>query len=78
MTTIEKISQQTRNLPDVYQTEVLDFVEYLAGKAKIKARSEVQLEEQEWSNFSLSQAMDGLEDEDIPLYTESDLKEKWQ
>jgi len=36
------------------------------------------LEEQEWFNFSLSQAMDGLEDEDMPVYTESDLKEKWQ
>lgn len=78
MTTIEKISQQTRNLPEVYQTEVLDFVEYLAGKAKTRTMSEPQLEEQQWFNFSLSQAMDGLEDEDMPVYTESDLKEKWQ
>lgn len=77
MTTIEKISQQTRNLPEIYQTEVLDFVEYLIGKAKIRAKSEPLLEEQQWFNFSLSQAMDGLEDEDIPMYTESDLKEKW-
>ena len=36
------------------------------------------MEEQEWFKFSLSQAMDGLEDEDFPPYTESDLIENWQ
>ncbi len=77
MTTIEKISQQTGNLPETYQMEVLDFVEYLTIKAK--KRGGVSLvEEQEWSKFSLSQAMDGLEDEDFPPYTESDLIENWQ
>jgi len=77
MTTIEKISQQTSQLPDTYQTEVLDFVEYLNIKAKKKGGVS-QLEEQEWFKFSLSQAMDGLEDENFPPYTESDLIEKWQ
>jgi len=77
MTTIEKISQQSGNLPETYQMEVLDFVEYLTIKANKKVGVSL-LEEQEWSKFSLSQAMDGLEAEDFPLYTESDLKEKWQ
>jgi len=77
MTTIEKISQQTGNLPETYQMEVLDFVEYLTIKTNKKVGVSL-LEEQEWSKFSLSQAMEGLEDEDFPLYTESDLKEKWQ
>ena len=78
MTTVEKISQQSRTLPEIYQAEVLDFVEFLTNKAKIKTGGESQLEEQEWFKFSLSQAMEGLEDEEIPSYTESDLIEKWK
>jgi hypothetical protein len=77
MTTIEKISQQTGNLPETYQMEVLDFVEYLTIKTNKKVGVSL-LEEQEWSKFSLSQAMEGLEYEDFPPYTESDLIEKWQ
>jgi hypothetical protein len=53
MTTIEKISQQTGNLPETYQMEVLDFVEYLTIKTNKKVGVSL-LEEQEWSKFSLS------------------------
>lgn len=35
-------------------------------------------EEAEWTRFSLAQAMNGLENEDSPEYSEADLKEKWQ
>jgi hypothetical protein len=78
MTTVEKISQQSRNLPEVYQAEVLDFVEFLTNKAKAKKGREFQPEEQEWFKFSLTQAMQGLEDEEIPSYTDADLIEKWK
>jgi len=47
MTTVEKISQQTRNLPEIYQMEVLDFVEYLENKVRIKTGDEFQIEEQQ-------------------------------
>ena len=78
MTTVEKISQQSRNLPEIYQAEVLDFVEFLSNKAKAKKGRESQLEEQEWFKFSLTQAMQGLEDEEMPTYTNADLIEKWK
>lgn len=42
MTTVEKISQHARNLPGIYQTEVLDFVEYLENKIGIKTGDEEQ------------------------------------
>lgn len=45
MNTIEKISQHTRNLPGMYQTEVLDFVEYLENKIRMKTGDESMVEE---------------------------------
>ena len=35
-------------------------------------------ENQSWNKFSLEQAMRGLEDDNLPEYTEADLIEKWQ
>jgi hypothetical protein len=35
-------------------------------------------ENEEWNEFSLEQAMRGLEKDHLPEYTESDLIEKWQ
>jgi hypothetical protein len=35
-------------------------------------------ENQEWNQFSLEQAMRGLENDNLPEYSESDLIEKWQ
>jgi hypothetical protein len=78
MSTVERINEQTRMLPEVYQLEVLDFVEFLINKTMPKKESDVRREEREWQNFSLSQAMRGIEDDDIPEYTESDLIEKWR
>lgn len=71
----EKINQKVEKLPISIQLEVLDFVEFVAQKAeKINAADE----REQWAEFSLSQAMKGLEDEEIPEYTEADLKEKWR
>jgi len=33
---------------------------------------------QEWNQFPLEQAMRGLENDNLPEYTETDLIEKWQ
>ena len=35
-------------------------------------------ENEEWNQFSLEQAMKGLENDNLPEYTEADLMEKWQ
>ncbi len=41
-------------------------------------KSDAGTEEKLWTDFSLTQAMRGLEDDDAPEYTKADLKEKWR
>ena len=60
----EKIIRHIHELPESRKAEVLDFVKYLKNKT----------EEKDWSDFSLSSAMRGLEDETLP-YSLEDLKE---
>lgn len=62
----EKIIQQIYDLPESKKGEVLDFVEYLKTK----------VEEKDWSRFSLSSAMRGMENEASP-YSLDDLKESF-
>ena len=69
MTTAERINKTLQQLPGAFQREVLDFVEFLARKQP--------KEDMDWERFSLTSAMDGLEDDDMPEYGEADLKEKW-
>jgi hypothetical protein len=64
MRTSDKIYQEVKKLPEPLQLEVLHFVQYLATKADLS-----------FSNFSLSSAMRGMEDEHIPTYSTDDLKE---
>ncbi len=71
MTLTEKILQHVKCLPESFQTEVLDFVEYLESKVGKRKHSE---QETDWSILSLSYAMRGMEDEDSP-YSLDDLKE---
>ena len=71
MTLTDKIQASVQKLPMAYQAEVLDFVEYLLAKTTRDAREQ---EESLWSDLSLTLAMRGMEDEDIPQYTEADLK----
>jgi hypothetical protein len=63
MTVKEQIMQHVNTLPETAQSEVLDFVEYLESKSA-KAN---------WSEFSLSQAMRGIESE-ATLYSLNDIK----
>ena len=62
----DKIIKEIQDLPESKKAEVLDFVEYLKTKA----------EDKDWSIFSLSSAMRGMEDEDSP-YSLDDLKESF-
>jgi hypothetical protein len=71
MVLAEKIQQRVERLPAALQAEVLDFVEYLLTKIE---REAVLQEGRAWSDYSLSLAMRGMEDEDTPIYTVSDLE----
>lgn len=62
----QEITQAIRSLPVPLQQEVFDFICFLS------MRSERQ-EREEWSDFSLSSAMQGVEDEQT-IYTLNDLK----
>lgn len=75
MIVTEEISQKVEKLPISIQLEVLDFVEFVAQKAE---KTNAADEGKQWTEFSLNQAMKGLENEDVPEYTEADLKEKWR
>ena len=61
-------------LSEEKQAEVLIFLNSLIEDQHEYDR---QKESDEWSHFSIGQAMQGLEDDHLPEYTEEDLKEKW-
>lgn len=71
MSVAEKIIQYLKNMPESVQAEVLDFVEYLDSKTA--GRKQTQ-DEMDWSKFSLSYAMRGMESEQTS-YSLKDLKE---
>ena len=71
MAITERIQQYVQRLPTAFQTEVLDFVEYLVAKAERKTGRE---EERDWAALSLTLAMRGMEDDNVPAYTTADLK----
>lgn len=60
----EKIIRHIQELPESKKAEVLGFVEYLRSKT----------EKRSWSEFSLSSAMRGMENEDS-TYSFKDIKE---
>jgi hypothetical protein len=69
--------EKLQTLPIEKQAEVVDFIDYLFER--FSRQDETALgawNEQDFSQFSMHQAMKGLEDEE-PVYTEQDLKEKW-
>jgi hypothetical protein len=56
------------------QAEVLTFLNSLIESQR---DDDIQRNNDEWSHFSLEQAMQGLDNDNLPEYTERDLKEKW-
>ena len=69
MTTLEKIVENLKTMPESAQTEVLDYVEYLKFKEKLGDDS------YNWGDFSLDSAMRGIAEEPSP-YGMQDIKEK--
>ncbi len=72
MIVTEEINVKVRKLPKPSQEKVLHFVDLLLEK-----NGDID-EDQEWSDFSFAQAMQGLEDDGMAEYTDADLKERWQ
>lgn len=70
MTTLEKIIENLKTMPESAQAEVLDFVEYLKSK---KGRGE---DDYRWEEFSLDSAMRDIAEEPSPYGTQ-DIKEKF-
>lgn len=70
MAMTNQIQESVQRLPDSFQAEVLDFVEYLLVKAE---REAARHEDEAWLNLSLAMAMRDLDDEPA-LYTHADLK----
>ena len=67
---VEKIIIQYINeLPEHEKAEVLDFIDFLKTRGQRKAFKE-------WTDFSISSAMRGMEAEDMP-YSVDDLKESF-
>lgn len=70
--TVEEIIQELKSLPQFLQQEALDFITYLKLK---KNKIQGSKEDQKWSQFSLQSALRDIEDDDFPVYQESDFKE---
>lgn len=70
----ENIIKHIQEMPESFQAEILDFVEYL--ESKIKKGQNIDREETEWSELSLSFAMREMGDEYSP-YSLNDLKERF-
>ena len=69
MNLADKIIKNVKELPELKQIEVLDFIEYLRLKTE-------RQENIEWSTLWLSSAMRGLENEQSH-YSLNDLKESF-
>ncbi len=56
MIVAEKITQKIASLPVSVQTEILDYVEFVAQKNQLR-----EVETETWSEFSLNQTTSGVE-----------------
>ena len=71
MSTVEETVRLMKGLPDKLQAEVRDFVKSLGARGDGKADEQ----DRDWMSLSLSSAMRGMENEESPTYSTSDLKE---
>jgi hypothetical protein len=70
MTTLEKIFENLKTMPESAQAEVLDYIEYL------KSKEEHSGEGYNWGDFSLASAMREITEEQSS-YGVEDIKEKF-
>jgi Protein of unknown function (DUF2281) len=70
VTTLEKIVENLKTMPESAQAEVLDYVEDL------KSKKEGGDEDSKWGEFSLDSVVRGIAEEASP-YGVQDIKEKF-
>jgi hypothetical protein len=70
MTTLERIVESLRTMPESVQTDVLDYVEYLKSKEDRGGNG------YPWTQFSLESAVRGIAEEPS-RYELEDIKEKF-
>ena len=70
----EQIHTTVQKLPEPFQIEALDFIEYLLMKSERNTVQQTIQNESDWSMFSLNSAMRGMENEETPAYSVEDLK----
>jgi hypothetical protein len=76
----ELIHLRLQTLPPDKQAEIYDFVEFIASRAVVVAANTGMPDDwsaDEFSRFSMTQAMRGLENDPV-VYSVDDLKERWQ
>ncbi len=78
-----ELIETLRALPPDKQTEVFDFVAFLAAQSRIRVGGVgAQAASDDWNDaefarLALAQAMRGLEEEAV-TYSPTDMKERWQ
>lgn len=70
MTTLRKIVENLKTMPESAQAEVLDYVEY------VKSKEAAGGESYNWGEFALESAMRGIAEEPSQ-YEVEDMKEKF-
>lgn len=74
MPTTEKISEYLSQMPELYQAEVLHYVEFLWQKLQHQDRDKDDLL---WQELSLASALRDMDEADEVTYTVDDLKKKF-
>ncbi len=72
---LDELMEKLQALPADKQAEVFDFVDFLAARFSARTASG-DWTDHEFSEFSLGQAMRGIESDPV-TYTTDDLSEKW-
>lgn len=73
-----ELIKTVQSLPKEKQSEVFDFVIFLAARCGVATESaHEEWTDSEFAEFSMRQAVRGMEDDPV-RYTLDDLKERWQ
>jgi len=75
MNVTEQITHEVKTLSLEAQQEVLDFVAFLRTRLETRQSRKDDIQ---WSEFSIGNALRGMEQEAVPEYSEADLKERWR
>ena len=73
-----ELIEKLETLPDEKRTEVFDFVDYLTTRfSSHRAPAVDQWTDREFADMAMQQAVRGMDD-DLVIYGDADLRERWQ